>query len=64
MRDQGMEIIIRKAPVDDADAILAILNPIIETRAFTVLDIPFTVEAERSFIADFPKAGIFHVAIR
>lgn len=54
---------IRKVQLGDANAITDILNPIIESGAFTVLDKPFTLEAERAFIANFPKKGIFHVAV-
>src|SRR2546427_6847095 len=61
---RDMDITIREARPDDVDAVLGILNPIIEARIFTAFDTPFTVEAERNFIAEFPKAGIFHVAVR
>ena len=57
-------MIIRDATPDDAAAVVGILNPIIEARAYTVLDTPFSVEAERQFIAQFPARGIFHVAER
>jgi L-amino acid N-acyltransferase YncA len=59
-----MELSIRNAAPDDADALVRILNPIIEARVFTVFDTPFTPEAEREFIANFPERGIFHVAVR
>ena len=59
-----MELSIRRAEPDDADALVRILNPIIEARVFTVFDTPFTPEAEREFIASFPARGIFHVAVR
>ncbi|MEK7829840.1 MAG: GNAT family N-acetyltransferase, partial [Acidobacteriota bacterium] len=39
-------------------------NPIIETGKYTVFDTPFTVEAEREYIVNFPARGIFHVAVR
>lgn len=53
---------VRNARPDDAESIVRILNPIIEAGAFTVLDTPFTVEEERSFLSSFPSRGIFHVA--
>ncbi|HJN16171.1 MAG TPA: GNAT family N-acetyltransferase, partial [Armatimonadota bacterium] len=59
-----MDLSIREARADDAGAIVRILNPIIESRVFTAFDTPFTVEAERRFIANLPTRGIFHVAIR
>lgn len=58
-----MEWIIRKVQLEDAKAITGILNPIIEAGTHTVLDKPFTVEAEQEFIANFTKRGIFHVAV-
>lgn len=55
---------VREICSDDVDAIVALLNPIIETGRYTVLDTPLTVEAEREFIANFPERGVFHVAER
>ena len=54
---------VRDARVEDAEEILAILNPIIEARCYTAMDTPFTVEVEREFIRTFPARGIFHIAI-
>lgn len=56
-------ICVRPATPDDAEGVVAILNPIIEARCYTVFDTPFTVEAERAFIAGFSARGIFHVAV-
>ena len=39
------------------------MNPIIEARCYTVFDAPFTVDAERAYIAGFPSRGIFLVAV-
>ena len=57
-----MDLAIREARPDDAEAIVGILNPAIETGRYTVLDRPFSVQEERRFIASFPPRGIFHVA--
>ena len=57
-------VLVREARPDDAAAIVGILNPIIDARVFTVFDTPFTVDAERDYIANFPARGVFHVAIR
>lgn len=59
-----MDLLIRKAQPDDAEAIVGILNPIIESGAYTVLDTPLSVEFERQYIADFPERGVFCVAER
>lgn len=57
-----MDWLVREARLDDAEAITDILNPIIEAGIYTVLDTPFTPEAEREYIANFPKRGVFYVA--
>jgi L-amino acid N-acyltransferase YncA len=57
-------LLTRPARLDDAEAIVAILNPIVETGTFTVFDAPFTVEAEREYLAAFPARGVFQVAVR
>lgn len=59
-----MQLLIRSAQSEDAAAIVAIFNPIIESGKYTVFDAPFTIEAERNYIANFPARGIFHVAVR
>jgi L-amino acid N-acyltransferase YncA len=59
-----MDLLIREAQPDDAEAIVNIFNPIIEAGAYTAFDTPYTVEAEREYILNFPRAGIFHVAER
>ncbi len=59
-----MDLRIREVQLDDAEAIVCILNPIIEAGVYTVLDTPLTAEAEREFIANFPQSGVFHVAER
>lgn len=58
-----MELLVREVRPDDAEAIVGIINPIIEAGAYTVFDVPFTVEAEREYILNFPQRGVFHVAI-
>ncbi len=54
---------IRDAKIEDAEEIVAILNPIIAARRYTALDSELTVEAEREFIRTFPSRGIFLVAV-
>ena len=49
--------------VEDAEDIVAILNPIIAARVSTRLDTPFTVEQQCEFIRTFPARGIFLVAV-
>jgi L-amino acid N-acyltransferase YncA len=54
---------IRDVRIEDAEEILAILNPIIAARCYTAMDTAFTVEEEREFIRTFPARGIFLVAV-
>jgi L-amino acid N-acyltransferase YncA len=58
-----MNILVREARVEDATGIIQVLNPIIEARANSVFTATFSEQAERDFIAQFPKNGIFHVAV-
>lgn len=59
-----MQLSIRDVTPADADAIVAILNPIIAARVYTVFDAPFSVEAERDYIMRLPPRGIWKVAVR
>lgn len=54
---------IRDVRIEDAEAVLAILDPIIAARCYTALDTPFTIEQQRDFIRNFPARGIFLVAV-
>jgi len=58
-----VNIVVREATPDDAAGVAGILNPIIESRRYTVLDRPFSVDEERRFIERFPARGVFHVAL-
>ena len=58
-----MDLIIREARIDDAAAILGVLNPIIESET-TAFDAPLADADERAYIAGFPSRGVFHVALR
>jgi L-amino acid N-acyltransferase YncA len=58
-----MNILVREARVEDAIGVTQVLNPIIETRANSVFAAIFSEQEERDFITQFPKRGIFHVAV-
>jgi L-amino acid N-acyltransferase YncA len=62
-RSITMEVLVRDARLEDAAAIVGILNPIIASGLYTVFDTPFTVEAEEAYLKGFPARGIFHVAV-
>jgi L-amino acid N-acyltransferase YncA len=59
-----MELSVRDAEPADAEALVRILNPIIEARVYTAFDTPFSIEAERDYLLNFPPRGIWKVAIR
>jgi L-amino acid N-acyltransferase YncA len=59
-----MDLSIRDAVLADAEALINILNPIIEARVHTAFDTPFTVSAERNYIINFPERGVWKVAVR
>jgi len=54
---------IRDVRIEDAEGILAILNPIIAARCYTAMDTAITVGVEREFIRTFPPSGTFLVAV-
>ena len=58
-----MDLLVREVQLDDAEAIVGILNPIIEAGVYTAFDTPFTIEAEQEYILHFPQRGVFHVAV-
>jgi L-amino acid N-acyltransferase YncA len=57
-------LLTREARPEDAEAIVGILNPIIQAGTFTVFDAPLTVDAERRYLLAFPARGVFQVAQR
>lgn len=57
-------LLVRDVALGDAAAIVEILNPIVEARLYTAFVEPFTVAAEREFIAGFPARGVWKVAVR
>ena len=58
------DLSIRDAGPADAKALVAILNPIIEARIHTAFDTPFGADAERAYIVNFPRRGVWKVAVR
>jgi L-amino acid N-acyltransferase YncA len=58
-----VQLEIREARPDDADGIVAVMNPIIEAGTYTVLEGPLTPDAERTFMRSCPPRGVFLVAI-
>ncbi len=58
----GLERSASQVKSSDAEAIVGILNPIVEAGIYTAFDTPFTVEGEREYISNFPARGVFLVA--
>ena len=61
--ERQVDLIVREAREDDAAAVLGVLNPIIESEA-VAFDAPLTEADERSYLANFPSRGVFHVALQ
>jgi L-amino acid N-acyltransferase YncA len=57
---QGLQI--RPVTVDDAEGVARVLNEAIVDGRYSLLDTPFSVAAERQYIAAFPARGVFNVA--
>lgn len=57
-----MEVLVRDVRLDDAEAIVRVMNPIILSGQYTILDAPVTAAAERRYIAELPERAVFHVA--
>ncbi len=58
-----MDLFVREVQPDDAEAIVNILNPIIEAGRYSALDTPLSIQAEREYILNFPQRGVFLVAV-
>lgn len=63
MISKAYELRIRDAVVDDAEALVSLLNPIIAAGT-TALDTMLTVAGERAYIARLSERAIFLVAVR
>jgi L-amino acid N-acyltransferase YncA len=59
-----VDLTVRDVEPDDAAGIVRVLNPIIESRRYTALDTPVSVDTERDYVIDFPERGIWKVAVR
>ena len=58
-----MHVEVRPAIAADAEAIVNILNPIIEAGVYTAFDAPFSIDAERRYLESLPARGMVHVAV-
>jgi L-amino acid N-acyltransferase YncA len=58
-----MTLIVREVRLEDAGAIINILNPIIATNKYSVLLKPLAAESHQAYIQTFPERGVYHVAL-
>jgi len=58
-----VNFLVREAQLSDAEAIINLLNPIIEAGVYTALATPLSLQAQQEFMSNFPQRGIFHVAV-
>lgn len=58
-----MPVRIRPVREEDAAAIAALLNPIIEAGIYTIIDRPISVEDQAAFIRALPERGFYHAAV-
>jgi len=49
--------------MEDAQSIVGLMNPIIQTGKYTVMDEQLSVEDQLEFIHQFPERGVYHVAV-
>lgn len=54
---------IRMVREEDAESITEMLNPIIQAGKYTVMDEQISVDELIDFIREFPKQGVFNVAV-
>ena len=55
-----MEIVIRKATVNDAPQVADVMNSVIAEGKYTIFDRPFSEEEERKFISSLGTSISFH----
>ena len=59
----GLEgLVVRRATPADAAGVARILNQVIADGRFSLLDTPFSVDAERAYVEALPERGFIHVA--
>jgi len=58
-----VEYFVRPVTEADAASIVELLNPIIQSGTYTVMDESFSVTDQLDFIRNFPPRGIYHIAM-
>lgn len=61
-RESAVKIVIRRATVDDAREIAAVINSVIAEGQYTIFDRPFTEEEERAFISSLGSRSALLIA--
>jgi ribosomal protein S18 acetylase RimI-like enzyme len=57
-----MNVLVRKASIDDAEQVAAVMNAVIAEGIFTLFDRPFSVEDEKIFISSLGSRSALYVA--
>lgn len=58
-----MEFSVRTVREEDAESIAELLKPIIQAGRYTIMDEQLSVDDQLDFIREFPKRGVFNVAV-
>jgi L-amino acid N-acyltransferase len=58
-----MRVNIRRATVEDAGPVAAVLNEVISEGSLTIFDRPFSADEERRFISTLGPRSVLHVAV-
>lgn len=61
--DTRLSFIIRRVRKEDAESIVGLLNPIIESGTYTIIDEPCTIEDQGAFIRGLPGRSIYNIAV-
>lgn len=57
-----MNMLIRTVTVEDAEALLAMMNPILKTGKYSAMDGPVSLEEQRQFIRSLPEKALYLAA--
>jgi len=56
-------MVVRAAQEQDAQAMIDLLNPLIEKGIYTIMDAPLSLQDQLDYLRAFPARGVFNVAV-